>query len=56
MPLYEVTNLAPPKIADKHHDGPGSVISLTESQAKHEEVLGHIKLFVPPAQPEKKKG
>ena len=51
MPLYEVTTLAPPKIADKHHDGPGSVISLTESQAKHEEVLGHIKPYVAPKPP-----
>lgn len=56
MPLYEVTTLAPPKIADKRHDGPGSVITLTESQAKLEEILGHIKPFVAPAQPEKKKG
>lgn len=51
MPLYEVTTLAPAKIADKRHDGPGSVITLTESQAKLEEMLGHIKAYVPPKAP-----
>ncbi len=49
MPLYEVTSLAPAKVAGKRHDGAGSVITLTESQAKHEEVLGHVKPYVAPA-------
>lgn len=49
MPLYEVTPLAPSKIADKPHNGPGTVITLTESQAKLEEILGHVKPFVAPA-------
>ena len=48
MPLYEVTPLAGPKIADKRHEGPGSVITLTESQAKHELNLGSIKVYVAP--------
>lgn len=51
MPLYEVTSLAPPKIAGKRHDGAGSVISLTESQAKHELVIGSIKVFEPAPAP-----
>ena len=44
MPIYIVTEKAPPRIADKPHDGPGSAMVLTESQAKHELVLGHIVL------------
>lgn len=56
MPLYEVTSLAPAKIAGKRHDGTGSVISLTESQAKHELVIGSIKAFDPaPPQAEETK-
>lgn len=55
MPLYEVTSLAPPKVAGKRHDGTGSVITLTESQAKHELVIGSIKPYQPSA-PAKAKG
>lgn len=47
MPLYQVTPTAPVKICDKRHDGPGSVIALTESQAKHEVNLGHLKPYQP---------
>lgn len=59
MPLYEVTSLAPPKVAGKRHDGAGSVITLTESEAKHELVIGSLKVFQPappPAEEPKAKG
>lgn len=47
MPLYRVTHTAPAKICDKRHEGPGSVIALTESQAKHEVNVGHVKPYQP---------
>lgn len=52
MPMYEITETAPVKVADKRHNGPGTTIELTESQAKHELRLGHVKL----PEPQKAKG
>ena len=57
MPLYEVTAAAPREIAGLRHDGEGSVITLTESQAKHHETVGHLAPFkAESAKPEKAKG
>ena len=54
MPLYEVTSLAGKEVATKRHDGPGSVLSLTESQAKYELLKGALKPYVPANPPKSK--
>jgi len=54
MPLYEITDRAGREVADKRHKGAGSVITLTESQAKHELLVGAIKPYVPSNPPKGK--
>ena len=56
MRLYVITDSAGKEVAGRRHDGAGSVISLTESQAKHELLIGSIKLHVPSAATPKAKG
>lgn len=54
MPLYVITDRAGREVAAKRHDGVGSVITLTESQAKHELLVGAIKPYVPSNPPRAK--
>ena len=44
MPAYVVTEFAPESIAGKEHDGPGSVVVLTEADAREAVELGHLVL------------
>lgn len=48
MQVYIVTENAPPKVAGKSVQ-PGDELTLTDAQARFEEISGHIRLKAPPA-------
>lgn len=49
MPSYRITPLAGPMVAGVRHNGVGSILTLTESQAKYDLMQGYIEPYVAPA-------